>query len=930
MRKAVLAVTLNSGLSSNSSRESNKLQVTGYRFRDKYPLLVISCSLQAILAMILFISSPVMGAAPVIEKIEIEGLYSINKEELMYLLDLKTGDAINPADIRNGIKRAFLKGIFEDIQVVAADNGGPLLKIIVREKDFIKSISITGNSYLPDRVIKKHFLLKEDQVMRYDLLDEARKRLKDDLTKRGLPDAIVNVSVNKASKPYGVTLDVQIEEGKPLIISKIATYTGHEGDARELIDTKEGDIYDQFALMDDVEKIRKRYRALGYLNPDASFGFSDGRLELSVKEGRRLSVIFEGNTVFSSKTLMKEMPFFEAGDLRDDLIEEASSRILSLYHMEGYPFAQVATVRSDDSGKSGDNIEMHFYIYEGKTVSVGRIEFSSVTFPEKNLRDIMSLKENRVYNPDVLPQDMYLLKEFYNALGYLGASVQKPDVNMAGSVANIRINIKEGIQSVIDAVEIRGLRSVTEDEARKATGLKRGAPYNEVDISDARYRIIEIYLERGFVDVDVDVRREFNEKDAKIIFEIKEGPQTFFGKTIITGNSRTKGEVVRRELSHRESAPFNYNILVNERHRLYKLGLFNDVNIEPLDKYDGRRDVRVNVAEGDAGAVEFGAGYGDYEKYRGFFDVSYRNLFGMNRQASLRIELSSLEKRLIVNYYEPWFLSRPVPFRTQLLSEERTEKNIDTGEISYRLKRHTLTAGVEKRMSSVFKGELYYEFSIVKTYDVKPDVILSKEDTGTLAISAVRPGIIYDTRDNPFDPKSGILAGLTMEVASGLLFSETDFAKAVFNANFYRELSKTFVLAVSFRGGVAQGFAATRELPLVERFFLGGRSTVRGYAQDTLGPKGSDGTPTGGNAFLMTNIELRSYLGWGLGLVTFIDGGDVWVKTDDMNLSFKYTAGLGLRYNTPVGPLRVDYGYKLMREAGESSGEIHFSIGHAF
>ena len=139
------------------------------------------------------------------------------------------------------------------------------------------------------------------------------------------------------------------------------------------------------------------------------------------------------------------------------------------------------------------------------------------------------------------------------------------------------------------------------------------------------------------------------------------------------------------------------------------------------------------------------------------------------------------------------------------------------------------------------------------------------------------------------------------------------------------------VLAASLRGGIAQGYLKTDELPIVERFFLGGRTTVRGYEQDTLGPKGSDGNPTGGNVFLMENLEIRTSLGKGLGIVAFLDGGNVWLKVADIKpLDFKFTTGLGLRYNTPVGPIRVDYGHKLQREKGESSGELHFSIGHAF
>jgi len=208
---------------------------------------------------------------------------------------------------------------------------------------------------------------------------------------------------------------------------------------------------------------------------------------------------------------------------------------------------------------------------------------------------------------------------------------------------------------------------------------------------------------------------------------------------------------------------------------------------------------------------------------------------------------------------------------------------------------------------------------------------LSKEDTGTLIISGWRLGVFYDSRDNPFYPAKGIFSGITLKLTSPLFFSETDFVKLTAYYNFYHQVMKRVVLAASVRGGVAQGYFHTDELPIVERFFLGGRTTVRGYEQDTLGPKGSDGNPTGGNAFLMENLEARVSLSNSLGLVAFLDGGNVWMKISDINpKDIKFTTGLGLRYNTPVGPLRVDYGYKLQREKGESAGEVHFSIGHAF
>lgn len=903
--------------------QGNKRPVFGFAYPHlRVQLLII----MIIVSQFCFALLPGGAAAAVIEKIEVDGLHSISRDELLYLLDLKVGSAVDPLDVRRGIKRAFLKGIFEDIEINADDEHNGLLKVKVRERDVIKSIDVTGNNYLSSRMIRGLFLQKKGMVLRYDLMGESLKVLKQALAEMGFPLAEVSANVERSSSAYMVNVVLKVNEGHPEKIMGIRIL-GFDNEVRPLMETKEGDYYNQVILRSDLERIKNHYKKLGYVNPSAGpYTYSDGELDISIDPGKRLNIFFTGNSAIGSKALLKEMPFFDAADFRDDLVEEAANRISALYHSKGYPFVQVVPVTAIDN----DVINLTLFIYEGKNVSIGSIRFSGITLPEENLRRIISLKEGDVYNPDAMYSEKAALGEFYNAIGYLNVDVSEPEAKIEASMAHILITVKEGRQTLINTVEIRGFVSIPETELRKAIGIKSGDPYNEVNISDARYRVIDIYLEHGFADVNIDVKREFDEQSAKVIFDINEGPVTFFGKTIITGNKQTRIHVLERELMHREGNPFDYSILIKERQKLYRLGLFTDISLENLDKYDSKRDILVNVGEGKAGAVEFGVGFADYEKYRGFIDISYRNLFGIGKHTSFRTELSSLEQRFILNYYDPWFLGRQTPFRALLLREERTDKNIDTKEVEYRLRRHTAAAGFEKKVSDNFKGELYYDFSLVETFDVKPDVILSKEDTGTLAISDIRPGIIYDTRDNPFDPRKGVLAGVTLKVATGLLLSETDFAKLVFNGSFYRELSKRFVLAVSFRGGVAQGFDTTRELPLVERFFLGGRNTVRGYAQDTLGPKGSDGTPTGGNAFLMTNLEIRTNIGKGIGIVTFIDGGNVWIKTNQMNLALKYTAGVGLRYSTPVGPLRIDYGRKLKRETGESGGEIHFSIGHAF
>jgi outer membrane protein insertion porin family len=928
---------LSSGLSLNKEQKSevrlseDRNQKTESRQSVVCPLLSVLCCLFSVLCLLssAAYAQPITNKPLPIAHIEVSGLYSISEDELLYLLDINKGDVLNKIKVREGIKRAFLKGIFEDIIVESLDDANTKIKIAVKEKNIIDSIKVTGNDYFSKRFIKKHFGIDEDERLSALKIKKATESLKAKLKEKGFIDANVTCEI-VPKKDNRVDIIINVSEGQPEIIKKIII-SEPEDIVKSYLRLSEDDIYDLTEMERLAEKVTRYYKKQGYIGTTLSYSYSLGILDIKLDTGKKLDISFVGNTAIGSKALMKEMPFFEINEFSDDLLEETTARIITLYHQYGYPFAQVAPVISTPENA----ILLEFFIFEGQRHVVDSIAFEGIsgalTVPHESLKDILTLRSGGYYNPDALEADIETLTEFYHALGYLYVEVQEPDIKITDSRVEIKFYIKEGPQVRLSSISIKNNKHIKEEDILKEIQLKQGSPYNEVDISDAKRKILKVYNKSGFLDTVVTVEVEISDTAAHITFDIQEGEVTLFGKAVVIGNEQTKYRVINREFLHKEDSPLNYNLVLQERHRLYRLGLFTDVEVKLSDKVGDKRDVLYRLKEAPAGAIEFGFGYGEYERFRGFFDISYKNLWGMNRQASFRTELSTLERRFILSYYEPWFMEKDMAFKALLLHEDRKEKSIDTGDIRYRIRRGTASAGIEKKLSEILKAELYYDFSVVKTLDVKPDVILSREDIGTLIISGFRPGLIYDTRDNPFEPRKGLLAGLSFKVASAVLFSETDFAKMLLYASKYQSLSKRIVLAVSVRGGAAKGFGKTRELPIVERFFLGGRTTVRGYGQDTLGPKGFDGTPTGGNAFAMGNIEFRTDVGRGFGVVAFVDAGNVWRKLEDMDLTdLKYTTGLGLRYTTPVGPFRVDYGHKLKREPGESKSEIHFSIGHAF
>ena len=245
--------------------------------QKKFLAFIFSCSV-LIISCLPFI--PFDAAASVVGEIEINGLYSIDKEELLYLLDMHPGEQIDEEHVRLGIKRAFLKGIFKDISVETFEGERTDILIDVKERDFIEKISIKGDSALSKKKIKQLFLLKEDQVLLCDMLERALKTLRHEIELRGFPHASVHAETIPLKKPHRVKLLLTIDTGEPLTIETIQT----DDETKHAMKLSEGDIYNQTKLAKDLERIKKYYKKQKYFNPEiAQHTFTDGVLEIPVR-----------------------------------------------------------------------------------------------------------------------------------------------------------------------------------------------------------------------------------------------------------------------------------------------------------------------------------------------------------------------------------------------------------------------------------------------------------------------------------------------------------------------------------------------------------------------------------------------------------------------------------------------------------------------
>lgn len=845
----------------------------------------------------------------------------MSQEEFLYLLDLTNKREISKEAISEGIKRLFLKDIFEDIII---EKNNKKITIRVKEKPTIKSIKFEGNENFDDKFLRKLLNFKIGDRLKIVELKKSSNHIRETLKKKGYPESQITFNTDCSQEFCIVTFTIR--EGIPLTVREIIW----EGDVDEflqgLLSLSVGAPFDETKMEDFVKKCKNYFEKQGIVNSTIAYSFKEGKILINLKKGEKVKVDFIGVEKLKRQDLNNLLNAYLKERLDENIIKDITNSLISLYYLNGFSEIKIYPILE----KQDKMINLIFVINEGKRKIIEDIylKFDEIKMEKKDINKIIINSPNSPFNLEELENDKKRIEDFLKAQGYYYAKIYQTEIKEEDEKIKIIFKVSEGKQIKIKTINLEIANEVMKDRVWELTKEFNNKIFTEEILLEIKRKIIDFYQRQGYAEVNVKSHYEINNDEAYIFFIINPGERKYFKKSIILGNRKTKTRFIYERLFQKENKPFNPYILEEERLSLYKTGLFSKIDII-YQKQDNYIDIIYDFEEVPAGAFDFGFGYGDYEKVKGFMELSYINLFGINKQIYSRIELSKIEKRSSIVYIDPWFW-KDLIFKTSLNFEDRRVKNIDTKDILYELRRFSASAGFEKRLLENFKAELDYEISYSKIWDILPEVILSDQDIGRILISGFKVSLIYDDRDNPFDPKKGWLAGLSSKLSSEIFGSELNFLKTSFYLNKYTELYEGLVFAISLRGGWAWLYGKTDNLPISERYFLGGRDTVRGYAQNTLGPKRDD-QPTGGNVFLMGNMELRTSLGRNFFIVNFLDAGNVWNRVGDVNPSkLKFTTGVGLRYKTPVGPIRVDYGYKLNRQKGESHSEIHFTIGHAF
>jgi len=731
-------------------------------------------------------------------------------------------------------------------------------------------------------------------------------------------------------------------------------------------------------------------------------------LTLDVTEGPRVRLAVQG-AKFSGGDLKKLLPIYQEGAVDVDLLEEGRKNLRERLERQGYFDATVdydsTTQDVKEKGKNGWQGTEEVITYtanRGERHKLIGIEISgNKYFNAELLRGRLTIFQGALgsrgrFSRRLVEADRVSMEGLYKSNGFLDVKVDadiQDDVEGHTGDLFVKFVVSEGIQTRVATLAIDGNHAFSDEELQGVVGSLPGQPYSDSNVGSDRANILALYYNEGYPEATLrpvveDVEPQKDEgaaqttaakggkkattqfKEVKVTYHIEEGPQTRVRKVLVSGYVHTRPGVIRRLIQVKPNAPLRQGEVVDTQRRLYNLGTFNRVTVAPQNPAGSNpdKDVVALVEEAKRYTLSYGGGF-EVQRLasttdptsgavqaapRGILEISKLNLTGRADTLSLKLRGSTLQGRALLGYSSPNTFASP-NFSFQATAYFEKTRDINTFNETRYEGSVQLTQQASPRTTLLYR----YSFRKILVQDVKilpEEIPLFQQPTlvSQFGISWVR-----DTRDNPADASKGTLNSADFGLADTYFGSSASFTRFLYQNSSYYPIKRRFSFARSLRFGVLNPYRDTLSLtfppptgsnlppviPLPERFFAGGGTSLRGFALNQAGPRDTgSGFPVGGQALLVLNQEFRfpmrlPYFGTSLGGALFYDGGNVYSRASRISFRsslpkptfdgsaipqcltncsnelnyFAHAVGLGLRYATPVGPVRIDLGYQINR-----------------
>jgi outer membrane protein assembly complex protein YaeT len=575
---------------------------------------------------------------------------------------------------------------------------------------------------------------------------------------------------------------------------------------------------------------------------------------------------------------------------------------------------------------------------------VARIEFSgNEKFSENELRAIIVTQERPwyrfwnerpVFDPITFSTDLERLQRYHEARGYYDTNVVYDlDVDANAGLVAARIEIQEGLPPVlISEIDVE-VTPYPQDKKPpplpEQLPVKRGEIFREAEYQQAEQVLRGSFLRNGHAHVKTQRRAEVDltERSARIRYAIEPGPVATFGQTTVKGTETVDPDVVSRELTYKAGEIYSLDKVTESREKILALDLFSVVKIGPAETAGTPvvLPMAVEVAEKSHREIEIAVGYITEDEFRSKLEWRHLNWLGGGRRLSVVGKYSSITLSGTVNFVQPHFLTPRTQglasFSHDLEEEQTYDRNVTR-----------FAPRLDHRFSPALTGFIGYRVEYNDLHDIADATIQGVGEIQREGIlSGPSVGMVWNTSDDPFNPKKGEVISLVVDQAGAFWGGKYSFYKFTAEAKKYIEIGWQTVFASRLKLGFGDAIGSDKNYPLFERFYAGGEKSVRGYGRRRLGPLSASDDPLGGLSLLEGSLELRRPIWKELSGAVFIDFGQVSKRSFDLPVEkLQFSTGFGLSYATPVGPVRLDVGFPFKTPPNDKPWQIHFSIGAYF
>jgi len=736
------------------------------------------------------------------------------------------------------------------------------------------------------------------------------------------------------------------------------------GKVEEVLQTSVGQLYSVNQVDDDLRAIY----ALGHFKDiEVVTERQDGALTLVYRvEERPLirKVKIVGNDELKRSKVRSALVIRTPSLLHPKTLQESVAAIKQLYVDEGFYAVQV---NSRVEMTRGNEAIVYFDIIEGTKVTIDDIDFEGNTvFSARKLRSFMQTKEwwlfswlssTGTYNEGMLENDIALIKDEYFNEGYIRVRVKQPLVTLSDDreEIDVLIEIDEGDQFYLGDMAIEGDLLIEEEALLKFLRFRSGDVFSRKMLRDDIKRLNDYYANRGYAYVNVSPTTLINQdqKTVDVTFTIEQGVEVHIGRINISGNTKTRDKVVRREVTLVEGDLYSVGRIETSRKRVNNLGFFSEVNIDAISTdSDELMDVQVDVKEQATGTFSVGFGYSSTDGLIGQGSVSQDNFLGKALKLNLSASIGGDSNTFQIGLLDPYFMDKNLALGFDLYRTDREWDEYSKEAIGGSLKLG-LPINYNTRTFFVYK---YEEKEIYDVYNLASRYVREQEGRSTL--SSIYGSISTNTTDYRPDPSRGYMSELSLEFAG--IGGTEKFAKAIIDHRHFFPIKWGIVFSAHGQIGFIHRIGG-EEIPVDERFYLGGLNTVRGFENREVGPwewareydldsngqlipdasdpsgyKTKDSATErdfiGGVKEAYFNFEVTFPLLKSAGLkgLLFVDVGNSWDQGEEFFSDMRYSSGVGVRWNSPLGPLRLEWGYNLDPEEWEDDSQFEFSIGKFF